>query len=604
MKLNKLFIGIGVLALTGSVTSCKSDYLEIAPETSISTTQIGESIEAARAALYGLCQAMYIGLYSQDDNSRINNGECWFQTYYGDAGSPDFFDPFIWGYQSEFQNWTLMTRNVYWASNIGWMYGYNLIAQANTILDVIDNVPADQEEVDFVKAQALTMRAHGYIRLMQVYGPRYEDRGANGDVLCLILRDKPGTNPMPLSTYAECIDFIYNDLDQAIALYQGAPSQSRSIGYEPDISVAQGLYSRIAMINHDWQKASEMAAAARKGYPIMSANDYKQGFADPTSEWIWYNDIDPNYIGYVCWGVGYACNGYYITIGQASPWAGAGSISIKLYDEIYNRHNDDVRCELFWTPDKANKYVDFGFTRDDFWNPEIVLMDPNGEYNMYGPGRDEKMSAAISLFANHINPNPEGFSEPAYGVDVTLSDEDAARAIQRRRWFTNVKLNSVMPGAQFKFWGYPSQLYGSYHPFLRSSELLLTQAEAEFEMGNEGNARNLLVELNKNRIPSGYTCDLTGNALKEEIHLYRRMELWGEGDCWFSFKRWNETVYRNQWVENDPSSDFFLPAYQSPEGGYTPDYASSNYPQGGGWRYRLPQSETNYNNIVAEQLNQ
>ncbi len=37
------------------------------------------------------------------------------------------------------------------------------------LLAAIDGVPGDPAEVKFIKAQALTMRAHGYIRLMQVY---------------------------------------------------------------------------------------------------------------------------------------------------------------------------------------------------------------------------------------------------------------------------------------------------------------------------------------------------------------------------------------------------------------------------------------------------
>lgn len=598
MKINKLYIGLGMLAASVSMVSCKSDYLEIPPESSISETQIGESIEAARAALYGLCQAMYIGQY-MDNGDRFNCGEPWFQTYYGDAGSPDFYDSFIWGFQYEFQNWYMMNRQNGFGVYNAWMYGYNLISQANKILAVIDNVPGNEEAKNFVKAQTLTMRAHGYIRLMQVYGPRYEDRGTNGDVLCLILRKEPGTNPMPLSTYAECIDFIYNDLDEAISLYQSAPSQRRTIGYEPDINVAQGLYSRIALLNHDWAKASAMAAAARTPYPIMSPADYKKGFADPTSEWIWYNDMDPTWIGYNAWGSSYSCNGYYAT---AYNFSGAGCISIYLYDQIYNRHNDDVRCELFWTPDKANKYYDFGFKREDFWNPEYVHTADDLLY-MFGPNMNDKMSAAICLFVKNMNPDPSQFTEQAFGADTSIDESILSSNLQIRKWFNGLSnyQNTCYPGAQLKFWSYPSQFYGSHHAFLRSSELLLTQAEAEIEMGNEGKARELLVELNKQRIPSGYTCDLSGDALKEEVRLYRRMELWGEGDCWFSFKRWNTTVERVAWVANDPTTDFFLPAY---EGTFGPDWGNSNYRQGGGWRYRIPTAETNYNPIVAEQLNQ
>lgn len=605
MKKYNLYIGAGLLTLSGAFASCKSDYLDEGPITYISDEQLGESVQAARAALYGLCQAMYCGFYN-DNNDRINQGEPWFQTYYGDAGSPDFWDSFLWGYQAEWQNWQLMLRNTAYASRNAWMYGYNLVFQANAILAQIDNIEGAQEEVDFIKAQCLTMRAHGYIRMMQVYAPRFED-SRDGTSLCLILRDKPGTDAMPLSTYKECIDFIYNDLNTAISLYEAVPNQKRTMGYEPDINVAKGLYSRIALLNHDWQLASDMAEQARAAYPIMSPEAYRQGFADPTSEWIWYNDQDPSYVGFISWGSAYSSNGYYAT---AYNFSGAGCISFRIYDEIYNRHNDDVRCELFFTPDKANKYVDLKLTRDDFWNPSVV----NTEYGyMYGPNTNENMSVSISLFVKNfvkqnlknnsaIYMNEIGELEFPFGVD-TISDDAAGNALKRRGWFNSIKnsVNTCQPGAQIKFWSYPSEMYATSHPFLRSSELLLTQAEAQFALGNEGNARNLLIELNEQRIPSGYTCNLSGEALRDEIRLYRRMELWGEGDCWFSFKRWNMEVTRTAWKENDPESDTFLSAY---EGTYPADWGSTNYPQGGGWRYRIPTSETNYNPLVAEQLNQ
>ena len=92
---------------------------------------------------------------------------------------------------------------------------------------------------------------------------------------------------------------------------------------------------------------------------------------------------------------------------------------------------------------------------------------------------------------------------------------------------------------------------------------------------------------------TGYTCTLTGNALKEELRLYRRMELWGEGDTWFSFKRWNTQAKREIWKANDPASNNFAPAY---EGTYEPSY-------GNGWRYEIPKSEKDYNNIINNQLN-
>ncbi|MDE6668668.1 MAG: RagB/SusD family nutrient uptake outer membrane protein [Muribaculaceae bacterium] len=589
MKHNKFIIGAAVaIAATPILSSCSSDYLDQPPITTVSDDAVGQSVEAARAALYGLCQAMYCGFY-REISDRNNSGEAWFQTYYGDAGSPDFWDSWLWGYQTNMQNWALMGNSNVYASINGWMYGYNLIGQANAILDKIDNIQGADEEVAFIKAQCKTMRAHGYIRLMQVYGPRFED-SKNGEALTAILREHSGTEALPLVSYKTIIDFIYKDLDEAIALYESTPVR-RTFGYEPTIDVARGLYSRIALLNHDWDKAAEMARTARADYPIMSREEYKAGFANHNQEWLWYNDPDNTYIGYFSWGASYSSNGAYVT---AYNWAGAGCISIYLYDEIYNRNNDDVRCELFWTPDKANKYVDFKFSRDDFWSVDYV----NNEFGyMYGTakdGCDEKMAAAVALFVRNNLPAGD-WGTPPYGVDVSIDETIAKSSIRRRQWFNGLPDNvvaGVQFGAQVKFLSYEGILCGSEHSWLRGSELLLTEAEAEYERGNSARAAQLLEELNKQRINSSYTCNLTGEELRDEIRLYRRIELWGEGDTWFSFKRWNQGIKRVAWEKNNPSSDTFLINYA---GQWDATFQH-------GWRYVIPSGETNYNPEVAAQI--
>lgn len=589
MKIKNIYGAIGMALIAGTVTSCSDNYLEQPPITYIADATIGQSIEASRAALYGVCQGMNIAQYNSIAEGTVARnvmGEGWIRTAYGDYGSPDYWDSFLAGYQSELQwNALILQNNNVW-SRVGWMYAYNLANQVNVILQVIDDVPGEQGEKDFIKAQCLTIRAHAYIRLMQIYAPRYEDSN-NGKVLSIILRETPSTEPMGLSTYAESIAFIYKDLDDAIALYESC-GQDRTFGFEPNVDVARALYSRIALLNHDWEKASDMAAASRASYPIMNADEYLAGFADPNGEWMWYNDPDETYVGYVSWGATFSCNGAYAV---AYNFSGAGCISFRLYDEIYNRNNDDVRCALFWTPDKANKYVDFQIKREDFWNPKIV----NSEYGfMYGKGMDEKMTAAISLFARHMCANPE-FGVTAFGVDTSLSDEDAGKAIKRRSWFNSSAVlggvNVCQPGAQVKFWSYSGKMGASSIPYFRASEMLLNQAEAEYELGHEANAKALLEELNKKRMPS-YSCDLSGEALRDEIRLYRRMELWGEGDTWLSYKRWNIGFSREQWVANDPTSDTFLSAYV---GEFPATY-------GNGWRYRIPQAETNFNPILNSQL--
>lgn len=69
--------------------------------------------------------------------------------------------------------------------------------------------------------------------------------------------------------------------------------------------------------------------------------------------------------------------------------------------------------------------------------------------------------------------------------------------------------------------------YGdSYFPWMRATEMLLTEAEAAYMAGDEPTAKSVIEELNSIRIP-GYEAP-SGDALLEDIRLSRRIELWGE----------------------------------------------------------------------------
>lgn len=589
--MKKIYNGILASALTLGMVACDSNYLEQPPIDLVSDAAIGESVEAAQAALYGLCEAMYIA-YGDDDSGyavRDANGEGYLQTYYGDSPSPDFADSWLYGFQKETQAWIYMTRDSGDADRYAWMYAYNLINQANVILSKIDEVPGDAAAIKQIKASALTIRAHAYIRLMQVYGPRFED-SKNGEALCVVLRTVPGSEQSPLVSYNKVMGQIYEDLDDAIKLYTES-GKARAKGFEPNIDVAKGLYSRAALINHDWEKAQQMAKEARRNYPIMSADEYTAGFGKANAEWLWYNDYNKTYNGWYSWGASFSCNG-----GNATgyDWAGAGVISYKLYKQIYEKNNSDVRCSLFWTPDKANMIYDYGFKEEDFWNPKYV----NSE-RMTMWGQDPIMTTAITFW--NMYTTPDGYSDglfpyttgSSFGDAIGLTIEDATDPDAIDFIYSYAKRSTrVQFGAQIKFWSDVENLGDAQHPFLRAAELLLNEAEAAIENNDEQTARDCLVELNRNRMDE-YTCTLSGDALREEVRLYRRIELWGEGDAWFSFKRWNVPVTREIWKANDPTSNNFLPSY---EGTFTTDYSN-------GWRYEIPKAEKDYNTIINNQLN-
>src|SRR5699024_2942208 len=149
-----------------------------------------------------------------------------------------------------------------------------------------------QNERDYIKAQALTYRAYSYFMLSQLYGNRWVDSN-NGETKALVLRLESSGESLPLVSLGEIYDQVYEDLDFAISLFDDA-DYTRQDNFEIDMSVAQAVYARAALTKQDYAKAEEYAVASRANYPLMNVSQYQEGFANPTSEWIWssYGALD------------------------------------------------------------------------------------------------------------------------------------------------------------------------------------------------------------------------------------------------------------------------------------------------------------------------
>lgn len=556
MNLYKILGGTAALLLSASMVSCSEDYLDVPPVTSFDTNTITSSIEGATAGYYGLCSAMYCQ-YGDYQNYYSMNGEPWVAMYYGDIVGSDYFS-WIWAGRTNTWalNWTSMTNDQSWIPLMGWFYGYTLVSASNNILVGIDNLQENTNQRDFIKAGCLTMRAHAYVRLLQLFAPRWEDSN-EGQTKCIVMRTTPTTGDSPLVSMNDVLKQIYNDLDNAIGLYERC-KVSRTYNWEPNLQVAKGIYARAAMLKNDYKTAQTMAHDARQGFTIMSAEQYCGGFAEPNQEWMWNNDPSPVGIYYYAWGSWYTCNGPYPTIWGFGP----GAINYDLYREMDEK---DIRRKLFFTPDKL---LYQGLKPADFWNIDAV--DPD---NMDMNGKSAKMSQSIMYMNEHSVP---GGDVAKWGLPNRPRTEEADQAD-----------HIVVPfGAQYKFWSLDT-FGSSAFPYMRGAEMLLTEAEAAYHNEDTGTAQSCLNELNSKRV-EGYTCATTGQALLDEIKVSRRLELWGEGHSWFDLKRWGDKMERRAWVENDMSS-----------GNIPLKYAVTMEPDvNHGWRYALPLTETQYNGAI------
>ena len=96
---------------------------------------------------------------------------------------------------------------------------------------------------------------------------------------------------------------------------------------------------------------------------------------------------------------------------------------------------------------------------------------------------------------------------------------------------------------------------------MRSSEMLLIEAEAKARQNEYPDARNLLYELQKTRDPQATKSDLSGNALIEQILLERRKELWAEGFGLFDMLRCQKPLTRegdHTSIKNYPANSWMF----------------------------------------------
>lgn len=536
--INKLFAG-SLLAGMMLVSSCAGDYLDTAPTDSTGATDAVGTTANAMKALNGIAKIMttqhyyFEGGFAGENNIMIQYesypSENYNYNYYASGWSPIF--------NQEFHTRTNSIYDAY-----AWYYYYTIAGNANTILANIDNAEGTEAERNFVKASALTFRAYAFEKLVHYYCWRWQDSN-NGASQGIVLRLDESTGGQGYATLAETYAQIYKDLDEAIMLFeQSGMDRNASQVWMPNINVAHAIYARAALTKQDYTKALTEAKLARQNYPLMSNAEYHAGFCNPTSEWIFgsFGSAQENN-WFWSYGTQYACNGYYANAAGAAN--GAGSIGRELINRI---PNNDARKALFLTEDK---FPGYNFN-------DGSAMDLG--YGILGMGDDEKKADALWEEA------------AAYCQKMAVSGLEAP-----------YQAGCMYLGGQLKFYVFDTPGV-SYLPFIRSSEMVLVEAEANYFLNDETAARAALVELNatSGRNPE-YTCDKSGEALWNEIMDYRELELWGEGFAWSDYKRWNRDIVRHSFAE----------------GGNAHISVAKTIPASGvnKWTWDVPLNETDYN---------
>lgn len=505
------------------LTACEEDYLETSPEDQVGTATILSTTENAELAINGICKAMsnqYLGTQGL-------NGEGTINVWYADVTGNDM-------QRNNQTGWAALWNSTYHMRPTSiylyypWFYYYKLISNANGVIAHIDDADGPNAEKAFLKAQALTFRAYSFFRLSELYSYRWKD--TQGNTPGIVLRIDESTGDQPLATLSETYQQIYADLDEAISLYQQSGlDRDADEFYKPNLDVAYAIYARAALTREDWQTAQNYARLARQNAKLMSVAEYNNGFYIPNDEWIWgvYEASDQTLYYYSMYA--YLASDASSSMQRTYPL----SISRELIDQI---PESDVRRNLFLVPQSEDEFADG--------------------------------------FASNGNPRA---SAVANGAGFGGSLRNRAFAENGNRLY---ETSTVYPYMHFKFLCDFVPGGGSFNIF-RASEMYYIEAEAAVKLGQDAQAQQLIYDVNSRFDTQMAKSTKTGNDLLEEIKLYRRFDLWGEGKNYFDYKRWGDPIIRKTYPNGGSFHSTFAVTIQPADGN--------------AWTWQIPERETDYN---------
>ena len=290
--------------------------------------------------------------------------------------------------------------------------------------------------------------------------------------------------------------------------------------YQPGLDVAYAIYAKAALTREDWQTAATYAALAREGHAQMTVDDYINGG---------FHSENSEWI----WGVfdeeiqTISFYSFFAYIGCNSSASNCRNYPVAISKELIDQIPEtDSRRYLYLVPTEA-EYAECN-----------------------AAGRSTK-----SLYKRARRDYPDCL----YSTSL------------------------VYAYMQFKFMVdfYPG---GGSFPIIRYAEMLYTEAEADMHLGKENEAKDLLYEAVA-QYDAAYTkSEKSGDELMDEIKLYRRFDLWGEGNDWFDYKRWGQSIVRKTKEQG---------------GSFKSDFAVTINPEdGNAWTWVIPQKETDYNQLV------
>lgn len=494
---------IGIVFLAGMILFSCADELEITPPNNITDEQIKELLASGDTTKINLIMSsMANGMPNLFNTSGISGAGTADGRYRSCQGLDVMRNlegnDIVFGaknlsifgsdeyYLRDFTS-TAVDKNSYY-----WLSSWSIITTANKMLNFLDDATVGtNKKLKEFKARGLVVRAYAYSYLMENYQDAYLQGGKDKPGIMLYDYYSPTQANKPRATSTETYDFIKNDLQTAIKLFQDAGKGYTTNLTDIDMAVANFILARVSLSTGDWTTAISACDGILSKYPtLMSESVYggknisATGVPEvrPESNGFLFNEKNPEVI--LGWPVGQALtahNSWMNPFGEGNGGLGEGYACIdnRLYEKI---DPNDFRKNCF-------------------------LVTALGDYAYPTTGTVRYIPAYVNMkFA------------ATHGIG------------------TNDKKNVGTVTCYY----------------MRSSEVLLMKAEAQAQAGDASGAKATLNILLAARTKAGstpLTCDtyssMTGMSALQMVQLQTRIELWGEGGReFFNNKRWGIPVDR------------------------------------------------------------
>jgi hypothetical protein len=445
-----------ILAVAILLTSCSDDFFETSPATQITTPEVFSSEDNINAFINGAIRYLMENSTSQDNPGLPTiflTHEVMGEDAFARDGRYGYRDSYP--YRDPFDNTT--RRALFF-----WTLQYTSIDHANNIIANINLDEASKPSLKYLKGQAYALRAYNYLNLVRQYQFTYV-KDANAKTVPVYTEPTtPSTEPKPKVTVQEIYDLVLADLAEAEKLL---PGFERTVKNRPNLNVVYGLLARTYLTLENWELAAQNAAKARVGYPIMTPQQYTEGFNDVSNpEWIWghpqtqtQNRGGASYLAYI----------------ETTPYTtNAGG---------------------------TNLYYGYNSIMPD---PYFVALFGNGDIRK-------------SLF------------------EIATQPAEALYRHYRYKKFRNK---------------YPD--HDGHIVLMRSSEMLLIEAESKARLNDVPGAVTTLNELRRQRGLADLSAGaFTQGGIIDEILLERRRELWGEGFRLYDILRLQTAPVRRETTE-------------------------------------------------------